>query len=219
MRKNKRRSSILIFIGLIFIAAAVALAVYNIWDDYRAASSAEKVLADYKKLRDEQIDESRGAASSESQAVTLPGAVDSSIPDYVLDPHMAMPTITVDGFKYIGTVTIPALELELPVMEQWDYVRMKTAPCRYSGSVYLDDMVICAHNYGSHFGSLGKLQINDEVIFTDAAGNVFRYSVADIKTLSGTAVKDMTSGDWDLTLFTCNYSGFARVTVRCRRIV
>ena len=36
-----------------------------------------------------------------------------------------------------------------------------------------------------------------------------------VETLAPTAVDEMTGGDWDLTLFTCTYSGQARVTVRC----
>ena len=36
-------------------------------------------------------------------------------------------------------------------------------------------------------------------------------------TLAATAVEEMTDSGFDLTLFTCNYSGQARVTVRCNR--
>jgi sortase A len=33
--------------------------------------------------------------------------------------------------------------------------------------------------------------------------------------LSPFAVEEMTSGDWDMTLFTCTVGGQSRVTVRC----
>lgn len=217
-KKSKRSGTILIAIGLVLMAAAVSLAVYNIWDDSRAAGAAEEVLGEFKMIRDKQIAENKESISYDPLAGMFPEDEDELVPEYVIDPDMPMPAITVKGYRYIGTVTIPALEIELPFMEQWDYTRMKIAPCRYSGSVYRDDLVICAHNYNSHFGSLDDLQINDEIIITDAAGNVFRYLVAETKLLSGTAVNEMTSGNWDLTLFTCNYSGFARVTVRCNRI-
>ena len=51
--------------------------------------------------------------------------------------------------------------------------------------------------------------------FTDVSGAVHRYTVMQVETLAPTAVDEMTGGDWDLTLFTCTYSGQARVTVRC----
>ena len=75
--------------------------------------------------------------------------------------------------------------------------------------------MIAAHNYSSHFGRLKNLSQGDEVTFTDVDGNVFSYVVAALETLSPYAVEEMTSGGWDLTLFTCTIGGKSRVTVRC----
>ena len=43
------------------------------------------------------------------------------ISDYLLNPNMEMPEVEIDGNDYIGTLSIPALELSLPVMSQWSY--------------------------------------------------------------------------------------------------
>ena len=75
-------------------------------------------------------------------------------------------------------------------------------------------MIICAHNYVTHFGRLRNLLPGDQVIFTDIDGDEFYYTVAEMDTLPGTAVEEMESGDWDLTLFTCTMGGQSRVTVR-----
>ena len=40
-----------------------------------------------------------------------------------LDPNM--PTVEIDGY-----LSVPSVGLELPVMAEWDYDRLKTAPCR-----------------------------------------------------------------------------------------
>ena len=50
-------------------------------------------------------------------------------------------------------------------------------------------------------------------------GNVFRYEVASIETLHAAAVEDMVESDFDLTLFTCNPSGTARIAVRCVQVL
>ena len=42
---------------------------------------------------------------------------------------------------------------------------------------------------------------------------------AAVDILDHTAVEDMISGEYDLTLFTCTYGGENRVTVRCDRVV
>ncbi|MCH5255666.1 MAG: sortase [Lachnospiraceae bacterium] len=120
-----------------------------------------------------------------------------------------------DGYRYIGTVSIPVIDVEQPVQEDWSLALLKASPCRYMGSPYQGDLIICAHNYATHFGRLKNLSPGDEVIFTDAEGNEFRYTVVELESLAGTAVEEMKSGEWDLTLFTCTMGGQARVTVRC----
>lgn len=196
---NRRRvAAILISIGCLFLIAALALGGYNLWDDRRAEQTVSGIL--------EQL--------AEKQPEPEPGLT----PDYLLDPAMEMPTTEIDGYLYIGRVSIPSLELELPVMDTWDYKRMKIAPCRYTGTAYRPGFVICAHNYASHFGRLKNLAPGDAVTFTDMAGNEFSYEVAEVETLAPTAVEEMKSEDWDLTLFSCTVGGRARVTVRCRQI-
>ena len=85
------------------------------------------------------------------------------------------------------------------------------------GSAYTDDLIIAAHNYTRHFGNLKNLEPGDRIIFTDVDGNVFSYEVILRETLMPTAIEEMESGDWDLTLFTCTIGGAYRVTVRCQR--
>ena len=193
------RGTILMTIGLLLLAAALFLAGYNIWDEHRAEGSAQQVL-------DQLVSETPQPE---------PLAPEEPTPEYILHPEMDMPTVEIDGSRYIGRVTIPALGLELPVMSQWSYPNLKIAPCRYQGSAYTGDLIIAGHNYRTHFGPLKNLRVGDAVLFTDADGNQFRYTVAQVETLAKTAVEEMAAGDWDLTLFTCTLGGQTRVTVRC----
>lgn len=78
--------------------------------------------------------------------------------------------------------------------------------------------MIAAHNYAQHFGRLSRLTEGDEVRFTDMDGNSFAYTVAGLEQLDPRQVKDMLSGGWDLSLFTCTLSGQSRLTVRCVRV-
>lgn len=123
--------------------------------------------------------------------------------------------VTVEGEAFCGTVLIEKLDIKLPVFEEWDYERLKTAPCRYSGGADTNDLIIAAHNYKSHFGDLKKLQIGDEIVFSDVSGKRYYYAVKELTVLDGTAVSEMRSGEWDFTLFTCTKGGKQRVTVRC----
>ena len=209
MSKKKKNwiGKIFTITGLLLFAAALALSVYNLWDGYRAEQSREKLLEEYRDKNQNISDEEEQAEESDGQ-----------IPDYQLNPEMEMPEITLedlDGAACIGVLEIPKIDLKLPVLSEWSYPLLKKAPCRYSGSAYLDNLVIAAHNYRTHFGKLKELETGDEVIFTDAAGNRFEYKVAVVEALTPQSVEDMTSGEWALSLFTCTLDGKNRVTVRC----
>ncbi len=203
-----KRRNIPILLGLLLIAAALFLTLYNFWDGARAEKSVRQASGRLEALI---------PPPPEPQPEDTPPE-EIMYPDYILNPEMDMPEKEVDGVAYIGSLSIPSLELELPVISQWSYPNLKIAPCRYTGSAYLDDLVIAAHNYESHFGRLKELSQGDEVVFTDMAGNVFRYEVAELETLAPTAIEEMTAGEYDLTLFTCTIGGKSRVTVRCDKI-
>lgn len=202
----RKKSAICTAIGCLLLAAALGITIYNILDNRRAGMAV--------KATAERLEEIIPSNTPDDAEQTMPVA-EEDIPDYVLNPEMDMPVIQVDGYDYIGTLELPSLGLTLPVMSDWDYPRLKIAPCRYAGSAYQGDLVIAAHNYTNHFGTLKNLKIGDRITFTDSDGNIFSYSVAEIETLDPYAVEDMRSGDWALTLFTCTVGGQSRVTVRC----
>ena len=201
-RARKKVSSIFIITGLLLIAAALFLTGFNLYDEHRAERSVDHVLEQMKPQE-------------------TPVLREGEIPDYIVNPDMEMPVETIDGLDYIGTLEIPSLDLELPVLSEWNYPNLRVAPCRYVGSAYQGNLIIAAHNYPSHFGNLKHLQEGEIVRFTDVDGNRFMYKVVVRETLEPTAIDEMQSeeeGAWDLTLFTCTIGGQSRVTVRCVQV-
>ncbi len=126
-----------------------------------------------------------------------------------------MTEVEIDGNLYIGYLSIPKLGLNLPIMGTWSYPQLNIAPCRYAGSVLGENLVLMAHNYSSHFGKISQLEPGDTVTFTDMNGILTQYQVVGEDILAPNAVEEMTSGDFDLTLFTCTYGGKNRVVVYC----
>ncbi len=129
----------------------------------------------------------------------------------------SMPIITMDGWDYVAIISIPALDLEFCVRNEWSKAGAKKSPCRYTGSVYTDDLIICAHNYSSHFGRLKELKRGDRIILIDMRGEVYTYHVEYTEEIGKFDVAKMVSSGYDLSLFTCTIGGKARVTVRCTR--
>ena len=203
-----KRGKLCTALGLLLLLAALGLTAYNLWRDAMASMSVDVVL--------ERLTPTLSSRQSELPPLGSGEALEEAfVPDYVLNPEMAMPEENIDGRSYIGVLDIPALGLSFPIISEWSYDALQIAPCRYSGSAYLDNLVIAGHNYRSHFASLPQLQPGDTVTFTDMDGNVFSYAVSSLETPSPYAVSDMTSGDWDLTLFTCTVGGQSRLAIRC----
>ena len=194
---KRKKGMAFVLSGLVLILAALFMTGYNFYQDYQADKAASDVL----ESLEEQIPQGE------------------LIPDYVMNPDMEMPKREIDGWLYIGVLRIDSLGISLPVASEWNESAAYISPCRYTGSAYKDDMIICAHNFLSHFRQLGDIQPEDEIIFTDMAGNRFVYHAVSIETLEPTAVEEMQSGEWDLTLFTCTLGGQSRVTLRCERII
>ena len=197
--------------GLLLLAAALFLWAYNGQESRRAGDSAQQVITELTQSLTRQPPTEAGADPEQTEAPAV------KLPDYLLDAQREMPEKTVNGRAYIGVLSIPSLNLELPVLSQWSYPNLKDAPCRYSGSLYQNDLIICAHNYASHFGRLKTLQPGDTLLFTDMDDQVVSFQMVEQETLDPYDQEAMTTGDWDLTLFTCTPGGQTRVTVRFQR--
>ena len=197
--QSANRGRIWIFLGWMFILAALGLIAYNIYESYQAGKASKDV---YNKMVEEIEDKDPEDEIQEG---------------FLTDREM--PTIEIDGYRYIGYLQVPDLKLNLPVMEEWDYDRLTIAPCRYSGSVYLDNMVIAGHNYRKHFSPLRSMPNGTAVIFTDVEGNVYHYEIVAVEILKPNQVDYLTTKteNWDLTLFTCTLGGQTRHTIRCLR--
>ena len=179
----------IVTVGAVLILSALLLLLYNRCQDAQAGRDAAALLA------------------------KVQAAMDARRGD--LDPEL--PVVELDGYEYVGYVEIPALEVELPVMADWNYDRLKIAPCRQFGSSRTDDLVIAAHNYESHFGHLKDLSVGDTVTFTDMDGIVNTYCVEKIETLNPNEVDAVQNSGYDLVLYTCTKGGKTRVTVFCDR--
>ena len=197
---------ICIFLGVVCILSSVGFVVYNRWEDQNAEGIAQDLLEDVQSIMDEKQPEQPLPADT------------VNLPDDPEKMPTEMATVKVDGYDCIGVLSVPVLDLELPVLTDWSYAKLKKAPCHYYGTYYEKDFVIAAHNYQSHFGKLSELQPKDLILFTDVSGTVYCYEVVLLETLPGNATEEMIASGFDLSLYTCTPGGASRVTVRCNII-
>lgn len=190
-------------LGLLLVLGAAGLLGYNTWDSSRAGEESASLLAQLEL----------------SETEKPPSDAEETEPHPVVQREMTVKTI--EGLDFIGYLSIPELNLELPVQDWWSYDGLQKSPGRYTGTTFTDDMTVCAHNYAAHFGRLRSLPLGAEVRFTDMDGVVWLYAVSEITVLEPEDVLTMTEkgpeDTWGLTLFTCTPGGEQRVTVRCDR--
>ena len=200
-----------IVIGVLLLVGAAVLAMFNMRQDAAARDSAAAVMSQLvQQIRDNTADE-----PTIPEGDVVPG-LELQIPvDLLTEADKKMTEVEIDGYAYIGYLSIPAVSLELPIMSTWSYPQLKLSPCRYTGTLRGEDLVLMAHNYNNHFGRISQLIVGDSVSFTDMDGNTTRYTVVGTDILDPNAVEVVTAGDFDLTLFTCTYGGSNRVTVYC----
>lgn len=190
----KRKIAItLMIVGFLLVAFSMVLLVYNNYENKKAQESSGVLVESIRQ-----------------------SIAEEELKEHITDPFdEEMKVKEIDGYGYIGYLSVPALNLDLPVMSEWDYGRLKISPCRYYGSTKTDNLVIAAHNYKVHFGYLGSLEVGDTVIFTDMESVTHRYTVHSVELLLPTDVDKVKDSGDDLILYTCTYGGAKRITVRC----
>ena len=98
-----------VVLGVICLLGSVGFVAYNRWEADGATKSARSLLEEVQHKIGEQ---------------------DVPLDDSVRE----MPTILVDGYACIGILSMPVLDIELPVLTDWSYAKLKKAPCLYYGS-------------------------------------------------------------------------------------
>lgn len=182
----------LVCVGTLLILCSIGLFIYFTCED-KFASIKSKQIVDEIKIDLEKVDNNSFSSS-----------------DIVSKYY--------NGFETIGIISIPTLNLELPVLSGWDYSKLKVAPSIYYGSLNKKGLIICAHNYVSHFKYLPNLNIDDYVIITDLGNRHYFYKVKEKKVIEPTSINEVMNTDYDLILFTCIKDGYVRYAVYCERV-
>lgn len=211
---NRKIGNICIILGTALLLGALSLSLHNRAEAEAARQASNEHLAQLVEV----LSEANPGVSDEGET-EVDWLLQQVLPprDLLTEEDLKMTETVIDGYAYIGYLSMPTLNLELPVLSDWDYTKLNIAPCRYHGTLRGEDLVIMAHNYIGHFGPISRLQEGDEVLFVDMDGILTRYRVVGSDILNPFSSREVTAGVYDLTLFTCTYGGQNRVTVYCNR--
>ena len=221
--------------GAVLVIAALLLFSRNRMEDYRAGKQAEETLRAVEAAMDvrgadgetettaapDAAEPAAAAAANAPGASASPGAAtagtetgSSGLP---APPALDMPTVRTGSYDYIGYLDFPGYGLTMPVAAEFSFPAMEISPCRHTGSVYNDNLVVAGHNYKTEFDVLFRIKAGDTVTFTDVDGNVFTYTVREFVSVTPDDSDTVMNSGYALTMYTCNWDTTERVTVFCER--
>lgn len=129
-------------------------------------------------------------------------------------------TQTYKGYTMLGRLSIPSINLDLPVLDRASEASMKVS----IGVLYgpglnqIGNTVIAGHNYrnGTFFSNLKRVKENDIIYVTDNSGQKIKYTVYNIYTTTSSdfdyASRD-TAGKREISLTTCTDDVNARQVI------
>ncbi len=212
---HKKLGLVLVLAGALLIGGALALYGANRMEDEKAGAAAVETAAVLQQeIEKAQTQHMETTVLEQPEAASPEPSMDTPADETQNEPA---PVAMVGEYEYLGVLSLPSLGLELPVMADWDYERLKLAPCRQFGSVETDDLVIAGHNYIGHFANLGMMKAGDSVTFTTMDGAVHTYVVAKTDIIDPEDTEKVSESGYALTLYTCTYGRQSRVTVYCER--
>lgn len=124
-----------------------------------------------------------------------------------------------NGYKVIGTISIPKINIKYPILEECTSATLKLAIVAYYPEPTAEavnkvgNLVLWGHNYknGEFFSDIGKLTTGDKINIKDMSGTTVQYQVYNVYETTDSdityATRD-TEGRKEISLSTCsNQSG------------
>ena len=166
-----------------------------------------------KKDSDEGDKKESGSSAAEGENMQE-NEPDTEQTENHTDSHTGNHAITVGKYSYIGKLSFPSLDLELPVMSECTEENLEIAPCVDMGTVEDGNLVIAGHRYRKIFSNLEKLQVGDKIYLTTAENKLYTYMVKSCVEIIPRK-QDLYYGyyNWNLALYTCSSGGKNRYVV------
>ena len=218
---KRTRGWLCIAMGIVMLCAAGSLHFINEQQDKLAGQNSALLL----EMMREEISFGYGLPTVPVETVE-PTAEPTDIPESDAEPlpelpleeppsRPAVPLLEFNGYSLMGILSAPSVDVELPIIGDWNYSLLQVAPCRYSGSIEDSNLILLGHNFKSHFDSLKNIAVGDAVEFLSADGIVHLYTVAEIELLHKYDVDKLERDEYALTFFTCTKGGEHRLVIRC----
>ena len=133
--------------------------------------------------------------------------------------------IEIDGYKVLGIIRIPKIDLEYPLLNETTTLSMQKSITKIWGPELneIGNLTLAGHNNrdGTMFGKVKKLEIGDIIEIQDLYKNTVQYQIFDMYVIEPndvSCVKSVDPNAKEVTLITCTNGNKNRLITKAREI-
>ena len=220
---ESKYSKVLTVILVIVIIAILGLLAFLGYDWYNKYFTDKDALAFVENYTKDTSDDSDSDNTSTDDNTSATSPLDSINRTNTVSGASGNEMPTYKGFNVVGTIEIPATNIEYPILEKVSRSSLETSVAMLYGAGInqVGNTVIVGHNYrnGLFFSNNKRLNIGDKIYITDNSKNRLTYTIYDkFETTPEDAsfYSRDTGGVPEITLSTCNDDSSRRLIIFAR---
>ena len=227
--------TIMLIVAIVIVVVILGFFGYKVYNSNKTNKKAEDVVSQFDKNTDNTNNEDKDSSNNNSSEAD---GNNSSLQD-ILDnlgndnsnsiyQQQGNKDTYYEGYKVIGTISIPSIDVEYPILEENTSATLKIAIV----AVYPQDpanavnkpgnLVLWGHNYknGTFFSDIGKLTTGAKIYIKDTSGTKLEYQVYNSYETTDsdmTYATRETNGAREITLSTCSNESGKRIIVYAKQ--
>ena len=222
MQKKTTNKLIFYKILLILLITALVIIVFLIIRKYtmqeQVEEENEQIVSQFNEFLEEK------SQNENEQNVYEQSIIDNE--NVISENEKNFDLLEFKGFKVIGLIKIPAINLEYPILEETTKETMKVSISRYWGGDInsYGNVSLAGHNNRvtlTMFGKNKNLKNGDKIFLTDLLGNTVEYQIYDTFITNPNDVTVLQTKDKNIrevTLITCSNGHVNRLINKAREI-
>ena len=217
---ESKYSKVLTVILVIVIVAILGLLWFLGYDWYQKYFLENDALAFVENYTEGTEDENNEETNTTNEVSNATNPIDSIEKTNTVSGSSTNEMPTYKGFNVVGTIEIPAINIEYPILEKVSKSSLETSVAMLYGSGInqVGNTVIVGHNYrnGLFFSKNKRLNNGDKIYITDNSKNRLTYTIYNkFETTPEDAsfYSRDTGGVPEVTLSTCNDDSSRRLII------
>ena len=226
LKRKKKMYKFICMLSIFMIIVLVSLYIYAEYDKSKNENISQEILADMTSTDGTEENGEDDGSNDIWEIIIATAEEQKDTEDDTEEENYGTYTDS-NGNEYdtIGTISIPSINVEYPILSETTTALLKIAPCKFWGPEpnEVGNLCIAGHNYRSDkfFSNVPDLVVGDTIEITDLSGRTLKYSVYDKYTVvpeDTSCTSQETDGKKIVTLITCTDDNEKRVIVQAKEI-